>query len=115
MAGAAVRSRAAGARPIQGPDDRRVPHRMMLLLLIPLAWLAVLTLVVALCLMASRADSAPALLLEMSGDAHDDRPPTSQGPASSPLPARRASHGRSRMRGTRLSRNRRRIATRDPR
>lgn len=88
---------------------------MVLLLLIPLAWLTVVAFVVALCLMAARADSAPSVLLEMSAGEHDDGPLAWDAAGPVPLAARRAPHGRARMRGARLSRSRRRVAARDVR
>ncbi len=85
---------------------------MMLLLLIPLVWLAIVALVVALCLIAARADAELSPLLEASASSHFDALLPPAAPGRQGLAASRPTSKRSRLRGTRLAHNRRRLGAR---
>lgn len=58
----------------------------MLLVLIPIAWLAVATVIVAICFMAARGDSQPQPII----DTHPFEAPLREGPAPKPLDRRAA-------------------------
>lgn len=76
----------------------------MLLLLIPVVWLALLVLVCALCLIAARADAQLTAAIETLPAE------SAQEPARASLPRRRPPRYRSHLRGRRPARGHRRVA-----